>query len=372
MIVVYILLFILVLGIVVCIHEFGHFYFAKKAGILVNEFAFGMGPKLLSKKKGETYWSIRALPIGGFCAMSGEEVTDPLVKVGDEVKLVIENDIVTKIVLKTSNPDYSDLPVTKIEKLDLFGKDMSPLYINEYEVSRTCTIIISNKEEVQVAPEERNFFSKKVFERLLVVIGGPLNNILLSIFVFLIIGFISGGADTKTTNIGSVSTNSPAEVAGLKENDKIIKIGEYDINTYDEIGDAILNTRSRSVNIKVLRDEEELSFDVWANYYIQNLGFTSASNTDDKVIVLTEVESASGGTNKMLSYGDGKKEGLRNGDEVLSILYKKDKKSETYTEFIITSWEDVMDVAKNEIDGGYASIKFRRTIEGETKESMLF
>ena len=78
MVVVYILIFILVLGLVICFHELGHYFWAKKYGILVNEFAFGMGPKLFSKKKGETYWSIRAFPIGGFCAMSGEEVDQKL------------------------------------------------------------------------------------------------------------------------------------------------------------------------------------------------------------------------------------------------------------------------------------------------------
>ena len=98
MIVVYILIFILVLGLVVCFHELGHYFWAKKFGILVNEFAFGMGPKIVSKKKGETYWSIRAFPVGGFCAMSGEEVGDPLLKEGDQVKLVLdENNKVSKV-----------------------------------------------------------------------------------------------------------------------------------------------------------------------------------------------------------------------------------------------------------------------------------
>ena len=56
----------------VTIHEFGHFIVAKLSGIKVNEFAIGMGPKLFSKQKGETLYSFRALPIGGFCAMEGE------------------------------------------------------------------------------------------------------------------------------------------------------------------------------------------------------------------------------------------------------------------------------------------------------------
>lgn len=58
---------------VILLHEFGHFFVAKKVGIQVNEFAIGMGPKIYSKEKGETTYSLRALPIGGFCAMEGEE-----------------------------------------------------------------------------------------------------------------------------------------------------------------------------------------------------------------------------------------------------------------------------------------------------------
>ena len=59
------LLFLVVLTTVICIHELGHFLFARKAGILCHEFSFGMGPRLWSTKRGETIFSIRAFPIGG-------------------------------------------------------------------------------------------------------------------------------------------------------------------------------------------------------------------------------------------------------------------------------------------------------------------
>lgn len=64
---------ILVFGIVIAIHEFGHFIVAKKGGIQVNKFAIGMGPAILKKQIGETEYSLRLLPIGGFCAMEGED-----------------------------------------------------------------------------------------------------------------------------------------------------------------------------------------------------------------------------------------------------------------------------------------------------------
>ena len=71
-----IILFILILGVIVFIHEFGHFTFAKLTGVYVYEFSIGMGPKLWSKKGKETEYSLRAIPIGGFCQMAGEDMED--------------------------------------------------------------------------------------------------------------------------------------------------------------------------------------------------------------------------------------------------------------------------------------------------------
>lgn len=68
--------FVIILGIIVLVHEFGHFIFAKMFGIYVYEFAIGMGPRLFhwKSKKGETEYSIRAIPIGGFCSLAGEDL----------------------------------------------------------------------------------------------------------------------------------------------------------------------------------------------------------------------------------------------------------------------------------------------------------
>ena len=79
-IIVNILLFILILGFIVFVHELGHFTWAKICGVYVYEFSIGMGPKLWSKKGKETEYSIRAVPIGGFCAMAGEDIGDDELK----------------------------------------------------------------------------------------------------------------------------------------------------------------------------------------------------------------------------------------------------------------------------------------------------
>ena len=80
-----ILLFVLILGVIVFVHEFGHFIFAKLTGVYVYEFAIGMGPKIWGKKGKETEYTLRAIPIGGFCQLAGEDVED------DELKKVPED-----------------------------------------------------------------------------------------------------------------------------------------------------------------------------------------------------------------------------------------------------------------------------------------
>ena len=73
MTIIYILAAVLVFGVLIAVHELGHFLAAKACGVRVNEFSIGMGPEVWSREAGETQYSLRALPIGGFCAMEGEE-----------------------------------------------------------------------------------------------------------------------------------------------------------------------------------------------------------------------------------------------------------------------------------------------------------
>ena len=68
-----ILIAILIFGVIIAVHELGHFIAAKSCGVRVNEFAIGMGPALFKKKKGETLYALRLFPIGGYCAMEGED-----------------------------------------------------------------------------------------------------------------------------------------------------------------------------------------------------------------------------------------------------------------------------------------------------------
>ena len=91
----YILLAILVFGILIAVHELGHFLVAKACGVRVDEFAIGMGPAIWKKQKGETLYAVRCLPIGGFCAMAGE---DEAIDVLDRTHLILRFAAVTAFV----------------------------------------------------------------------------------------------------------------------------------------------------------------------------------------------------------------------------------------------------------------------------------
>ena len=116
--------FLFVFSIIVIIHEFGHYYFAKKAGILVREFAIGMGPKIFQVRKGETVYTLRLLPIGGYVRMAGHDEDEQEIKPGMMITIVLDNDNVVqklnfddKLIIDNSVP-------FQIEDADLH-KDMT-------------------------------------------------------------------------------------------------------------------------------------------------------------------------------------------------------------------------------------------------------
>ena len=102
-----IIVFIFVLGLVIVIHELGHFIMAKRANILCHEFSLGMGPIVWSKRVNETLYCVRAIPIGGYVMMAGEEVEDEVVKVDKDVRLIFDDfNNVEKIILDVDDEKY--------------------------------------------------------------------------------------------------------------------------------------------------------------------------------------------------------------------------------------------------------------------------
>ena len=310
------ILFLIVLGLVICIHELGHLYFAKKAGILCHEFSFGMGPKLWSKKKGETTYSIRAIPFGGFVSMSGEELEEEIVKIGNRVRLELdEENRVTRIVLNEDNPKYSDLVAITVDTMDL--KNDGRLYLNEYEVNRDAFYIFDNK-EMQIAPDDRRFSSKTIGQRFLTAFGGPLMNFVLAIIVYLIIAFAIGVPNHASTVIGEVSPGAPAYEV-LEAGDRIISINGVEVTSWSGETNSISSELAKTYDgyvIVVERDGQTLTLEtIYPLLVFYGLGF-SADSASESLIIRTPLYLKS----EMLP-----------GDEILEFNGQ-----------LMSSWEDVI------------------------------
>ncbi len=317
-----ILLFIVVLSVVIIIHELGHFFFAKRAGILCHEFSLGMGPRIWSKKKGETTYSLRAFPLGGFVSMAGEEINKDIIKVGDTVKLMFdETHQVKRIILKPKANTYSDIENTVVDKIDLWGEKMAPLYINDYTVRRDAFYLIDGV-DLQIAPEERNFNTKNKRQRFMTTFGGPMMNLILAFVVFLLMALFWGVGDPASTVISEVTTNSPASSI-LQDGDEIIAINGVTVSSWSlDNGLASINTELNKYTLEeivftVVRDGQTLVLSpIKKQMLFYNLGFTSTTNSDDLIIGTPLYKTTE----------------LKSGDRIISI-----------DGVTMNSWQDVID-----------------------------
>jgi len=281
-----IILFLIVLSLVICLHELGHLYFAKKAGILCHEFSFGMGPKLYSVKKGETFYSIRAIPFGGFVSMSGEELEEEVVKVGDKIRVSFnKHNKIERIVLNEKNPSYQEALAITVNNIDL--KNSENLYINEYEVLENA-VYVYDKQVIQIAPKNRRFSDKTILQRFLTTFGGPLMNFVLALFVFLIMAFIIGVPNEKSTVIGAVDDKYPA-YSILLEGDKIVSINGVEVNSWTGDSNSITSELAKKpengYEIIVERNGTNVTLErIYPDYLFLGLGFMGSSESDDLII----------------------------------------------------------------------------------------
>lgn len=178
---------LLIFGIIIMLHEFGHFIVAKLCRVKVNEFAIGMGPKLVQFGRGETKYTLRLLPIGGFCAMEGE---DP----------------------ETEMPEALGGSGHKTE---------------ETETAETPS------------SDGRAFYQKKVWQRILIVVAGAVMNLVLG-YVLLVINYAflqtpnqNGEVLFSTTTIHSLGEDTSAYQTGLRPGDTIVSINGRRVVTAD-------------------------------------------------------------------------------------------------------------------------------------------
>ena len=255
-----IIAFLFVFSVIVIIHEFGHYYFAKKAGILVREFAIGMGPKIFQVRKGETVYTLRLLPIGGYVRMAGHDEDEQEIKPGMMITIELDKEnVVQKLNFDEQLIIENSVPF-QIEEADLHRTmTLSGYFVNSEEkvnlmVSKQATIIESDGTEVVVAPIERQFNSASLWNRIKTNAAGPMNNFILSIIIFIIVGFMQGGVPSNDPVIGQVSDQSAAQEAGLQTSDKIISIDGVDIHSWDEMTSIVRSSADKTLSMTIQRN----------------------------------------------------------------------------------------------------------------------
>ena len=239
-----ILAFIFIFGVIVVVHEFGHFYFAKKAGILVREFAIGMGPKIFAHTgKDGTLYTIRILPLGGYVRMAGWGEDKTEIKTGTPASLSLnEAGVVTRINLTGKQLDNLSLPmnVTSFdfeEKLEITG-----LVLEEsktYTVDHDATIVEEDGTEVRIAPLDVQYQNATVWGRLITNFAGPMNNFILGILLFIFLMFMQGGVADLSSNAVSITDGGALQAAGLVTGDKILSVNGDATDSYIEVATII-------------------------------------------------------------------------------------------------------------------------------------
>ena len=199
----YILPFIALIVVVVFIHEYGHYYFAKRYGVGVTDFSIGFGKEMFGwNDKSGTRWKICVIPLGGYVKFFGDRNV------------------------------YSQADNEKI--------------IKEY------------------SKEDQEKVLKPLYQRALIVFGGPLANFLLAILIFFSI-YTFAGKDFTPAVINEVQKDSPAMVAGLKDNDIVISIDGNEVKSIMDVSKFITMSTDEFISFTIKRFDQELIFRVKPN-----------------------------------------------------------------------------------------------------------
>ncbi|MFR9318958.1 RIP metalloprotease RseP [Streptococcus pneumoniae] len=239
-----ILTFILVFGIIVVVHEFGHFYFAKKSGILVREFAIGMGPKIFAHiGKDGTAYTIRILPLGGYVRMAGWGDDTTEIKTGTPVSLTLADDgKVKRINLSGKKLDQTALPmqVTQFDFEDkLFIKGLVLEEEKTFAVDHDATVVEADGTEVRIAPLDVQYQNATIWGKLITNFAGPMNNFILGVVVFWVLIFMQGGVRDVDTNQFHIMPQGALAKVGVPETAQITKIVSHEVSNWESLIQAV-------------------------------------------------------------------------------------------------------------------------------------
>jgi regulator of sigma E protease len=283
---------VLLFFVLVTIHEWGHFYFAKRAGILVREFAIGFGPKILSFKKDETRFTLRLLPIGGFVRMAGEDPEMVQINPGQRISVALQDNQVSHIYTGDFDKRMDSL-IGVVEEIDLERKLFVRLDLDgeqrQFAIHPQALLIVKGK-ETQIAPLDRQFASKTVTQRALSIFAGPMMNFILAFILFVTVVLMAGVPDK--IKIRSTEPGAPAEKSGLMANDIVLKIDDESIGPD---GNKLKNLIKQSANKPMVwiieRNGEQIRKEVTPDDKDGGLVGVTLSSENRKATVLDGVKS---------------------------------------------------------------------------------
>lgn len=260
---------ILVFSVIVLVHEYGHYKAARSVGVKVYEFAIGMGPTLFKKEENGTIYSIRAIPIGGFVQMEGEE-EDVRTSTSFSTKTVWQR---FKVIAAGPIMNYVlalALFIIIALSYGVYGNhiDFIDENSNEYRAGlRTGDKIISINGEKSYIWEDifyeiiepNNTYYTVQYER-----DGQVKETKVENNYRKIVGITTKVVDGKTTTtVSPTDVTSPAFEAGINDGDKVLSINGVDVNSWEELTHEVENTpEGKLVNVTVERDGKNLDFSI--------------------------------------------------------------------------------------------------------------
>lgn len=262
--------FIIIFGIIVAIHEYGHLWWAKRSGILVREYAVGMGPKIFAHQaKDGTLYTIRILPLGGYVRLAGWGDDKTEIKKGQAASLVVskseavnsgDENSVSNIVRRINLSEHVELEeavpmlITEYDfEKELFIEGEVFGEIKRYSVDHDATIIEEDGTEVRIVPLDVQYQSAGVFHKMLTNFGGPLNNFILGLVAFIVLTFIQGDVPSNSNAIGQVEKGTPAYTAGLKSGDKIQAVNGTKTADWDKLVTEISSSNGKELKLEIIR-----------------------------------------------------------------------------------------------------------------------
>lgn len=253
---------VLMFFVIVTVHEWGHYYFARRAGILVREFAIGFGPKLFSYKRNETQFTLRLLPFGGYARMAGEDPELVEIHPGQTIAVRLNADNQVKKIYLDQLDNRKNVIRGEVEFMDMVDRLSVRLDVDgehqQYQIHPQAMTVVKGI-ETQIAPRDRQFGSKTVGQRALAIFAGPVMNFILAFVLFALHIQMAGIPVENPTyvQIGEITKGMPADEANLKKGDIIESINGVAIGSdYQKMIELIAASKDKPMDWTVRRGDE--------------------------------------------------------------------------------------------------------------------